>query len=432
MAQNTSTFSFQYTESKPLGSAQVTIDAHAVDELFEHTLALQQQTANPLGFNKNQAPKNYTHTYYQEALVIHLKEFFLKYHVVSYLYQQLHNNKIMVVGEPRLIKISLQSHQDAEYLFECTTAPKITVRDWRYLPFKAPLRKKYQDIDKQATLFIAQELAAKETYTQQHIAPGDWVLFEVVLLNHKQKILIDDLRELLWIQMSAEETGEPFRSLFIGKAKGDSFVTDHLCLQEYFGSNIDVHYIFNITIKEILPIAYFCLDLFKDQFKLKSERKAHQKIVEVYSFRNDISLRRSMVEEALTLLAKTYPFDIPPSAILRQEKIILDDLQNNQDYVIYKLQRDFAHNIHLLAEKQIREQMIADYFAHQENLAINEADVYQYLNLTKRPRTKEFVYFMHPAMNANEEEIPIQHEVLRHFCRKEKAVNHLLYHWGKP
>jgi hypothetical protein len=56
----------------------------------------------------------------------------------------------------------------------------------------------------------------------------------------------------------------------------------------------------------------------------------------------------------------------------------------------------------------------------------------QYLNLTKRQRTKEFVYFKHQALNSNEEEVPLQHALLCHICRKEKAVNHLLYHWGKP
>jgi FKBP-type peptidyl-prolyl cis-trans isomerase (trigger factor) len=306
------------------------------------------------------------------------------------------------------------------------------VRDWRYLPFKAPTRKKYQDIDKQATLFIDQERAAKKTYAQSTITSGDWVLFEITLLNQKQKPLISDLSELLWIQISNEESGESFQSLFVGKKSGDSFITNHLCFQEYFGSSLDVIYLFRITIKEVLSLAYFCFDLFKEHFKLKSERKTHQKIVEVYSFRNDVSLRRMLVEEALALLTKTYPFDVPATALLRQEKIIRDYLQNNKDYTVYKLQHDFERNIHLLAQKQIHEQMIVDYFAHQENIGATDDDICQYLNLTKRPRTKEFIYFMHPDLRAREEDTPLQNEVLRHYCRKEKAINHILYHWSKP
>ncbi len=423
---------FNHAESKAIGTAQIAVKAKVIDTLFDHTLSLQQHNESPIGFNKEHAPKKYTQTYYQESIINHLKEFLLKYTVVSSLYKYLREEKIMFVGEPRLTNINVHQHQDAIYAFEYTVAPKIAVRDWRYLPFKSPVRKKYQDIDKQASLFIEQESTAKKEYKQHLIAPGDWVLFEVSIANEKNKPLVNDLCELLWIQISDEDAGEPLRALFVGHSKGDTFITNNLYLQEYFGGTINTYYTFSVSIKEVIPTAYFCLDLFKDHFKLKSIRKMHQKIVEVYSSRTDISLRRAIVEEALALLAKTYPFDVPTPAIMRQEHIILERLHESPDYAVYKLQSDFEKSVQELARKQLRESMLADYFAHQENITPTIKDTCQYLNFTQRPRTKEFIYFMHPAISTNEDEEPIPHELLQYFCRKEKTINHILYHWSKP
>jgi len=409
----------------------ITIPVKIIDKIYRHSLHLQQQSSHTFGFNQHRAPIAYLNEYYKEHLLNHLKEFLFKYVVISFLYQKLLEQRIIVIGEPRLQNIILNPQEGAYYNFHFAPSKPVVVRDWRYLPFKAPARKKYKDIDKQATNFITEERNNQEQFAQEEIAPGDWVFFEAILLNSHKKPLIKNLSEHLWLQISNEETSEPFRNLFIGKKLGDRFISDHLCLREYFGCQFDNNYLFEIFIKKILPYAYFCINAFKEQFRLKSERKAHQKIVEVYSSRNDLSLRRAMVEEAFSLLNRTYPIDIPESAIIRREKILRDELQMNPDYSVYKLQSDFNQKMRLLAEKQIREHLLTDYFALQENIHVEDHDVYQYLNLTKRARTKEFIHFLHPAIRANEEELPISHASLKLLCVKEKTINHILYHLTK-
>jgi len=405
----------------------ITVPQEIIDKLYQHTLILQQH-ADTVGFSKKNAPLQYLDSYYKEHILNHLKEFLLKYSVISFFYQQLREQHILTAGEPRLVDISLAPEKDAQYIFQFTPVKKVAVRDWRYLPFKSPIRKKYKDIDKQASNFITEERAQHGHHDE--ITPGDWVLFEITLLNQNQKPLLKNLSESLWIQIGAEETSEPFRNLFLGKKKGEHFTSNHLCLQEYFSQN-DYDYFFDIFIKEILPYHYFCLDSFKRHFRLKSDRKMHQKIVEVYSFRNDISLRRAMIEEAFLLINRTYPIDVPESVVIRQEKILREELQTNPDYTVYKLQSDFDQKVRLLAEKQVRENILIDHFALQENINIDDSDVFGYLNLTKRPRTKEFIHFLHPEIRANEEELPIPHESLKYLCIKEKTINHILYHFTK-
>ena len=51
-----------------------------------------------------------------------------------------------------------------------------------------------------------------------------------------------------------------------------------------------------------------------------------------------------------------------------------------------------------LAEKQAREEIIIDQIAYQEHIVANHQDIKTYLNLIKRARTKEFIYFMPPIL----------------------------------
>ena len=69
-----------------------------------------------------------------------------------------------------------------------------------------------------------------------------------------------------------------------------------------------------------MPHAYFCIDHFKNHFKIKNNKEMYQKLIEVFSYRNDLSQRRTMVEESLKLLFSKHRFEIPNHLILRQQK----------------------------------------------------------------------------------------------------------------
>ena len=76
----------------------------------------------------------------------------------------------------------------------------------------------------------------------------------------------------------------------------------NLVLQDYFTDSMNTYYNFAVTVEDIVPNAYFCLDQFKQHFRLKSNKEMYQKLIEVFSYRNDLSQRRTTVEESLKLL----------------------------------------------------------------------------------------------------------------------------------
>ena len=411
----------------PGARLDVIISKRITKKLYDHALESQSHATQPPGFRSHAAPKTYVDDYFGLQLVTQLKEFLLKYAVASFVYKNIREQKIPALGDPRLVDITFEPESGAHYVFQVTAVDPTPIKDWRKLNFRPPARKRYKDIDIQADNFLREEGGSHKTYTDKAITAGDWIFFEATLLDKKKKPLFEQINERLWIRISNEESGLEFRQLFVGHHDGDEFITDCSALSEYFCSQLETNYTYRVIILKVLPRAYFDFELFKEQFKLRSEKKEHQKIVEIYSTRHDLPLRRAIVEEAFTILTKTYPIQVPEAAVLRQEKLLLDALQNNPDYAVYKMQRDFQAKLHQLAHKQMRETSFILLLAAQEKIDADERDVCHYLNLTHRPRTKEFIHFLHPAIRANEDEQPIAHEALKILCVSEKTINHLLH-----
>lgn len=411
--------------------ATVNVSQDIVNKVYQHAVRSCIKNVHPQGLARQVTPLSYVDEHYKVHIIKHLKEFLLKYYVISYLYQELRRQKIVSVGNPRLVHAEVTPDQPASFVFAITQSTDIHLRDWKYLPFKSPLRRKYKDIDKQASTFIDHELEQLKNYKNPAIVSGDWVHLQIKLVDELAQPFGQEFHEKLWIQIGSDETSLPFQELFAGKQVGDSFVTTEQCLQEYFNSQIDTSYRFLITILAVLPHAYFDLESLASYFRIKSDKKLHQKLVEVYSMRNDLSLRRSMAEEVLRLMLNTFPVEAPESAIEAQMETILSVVQKSPDYAVYKQQRNFLQTVHELALKQVQEDILMQHLAYYENVVVHDTDVAQYLNLTKRARTKEFIYFVHPALGANEHELPISNESLKQFCLKEKVLNHILYHLTK-
>jgi FKBP-type peptidyl-prolyl cis-trans isomerase (trigger factor) len=408
--------------------ATVVVSGQHIDTLYHLAAHAQQNNVEAPGFPKGKVPITYIEKNFTSTLIDHIKEFLFRYVVLNYLYREIQLHKLLVIGEPRLQAIYLKTGEDARFTFELTLFPDVVVQEWRYLPFKAPKRKKYKDLDRQVDGFIKEERDASKKYESTEIQVGDWVNFTLCLVDEKGTPLLGDCTETLWIKIGDEEADTSMHDLFIHKKIGDVFLTQNKGLQEYFSNTIATNYYFRITILDTVPQAYFCFESFKKYFKLKTNKELSHKLIEVFSYRNDLSQRRSMAEESLKLLLSKHRFLIPNHLILRHTKHILDVLQDNPDYQVYRVQKDFKDRVRELAEKQIKEMILLGQLAIQDNMQASQNDIKSYLTLTQRPRTKEFVYFDVPASKIDGQERPISHETLKLSCLREKALNHIIYH----
>lgn len=420
--------SFRVDRYKPhFCNATVCIPCHYIEPIYQEVACAQRNEALTHGFSKGSTPLSYITEHYRTNLIEHVKEFLFKYFVISFLYHKLHEEKLPVAGHPRLNMIRLEPEQDAEFLFDLSLTTPIEFREWKNFMFKAPKRKNYKDIDRQVESFIAEEEAATKSATNA-IEIADWISFDIALLNRAGKPLLGEQKAVVWLRVGNEEADIPFQELFSGKKVGDQFCTNNPCMQEYLSNQLDTDYNFCVTITDRVDQAFFSFDQFKQHFRLKTAKEVHQKLIEVFSFRNDISQRRSMVEEALKLMLSKHPVDAPHYLILRQQLEVLDVVQNNPDYQVYKTEHSFKETIKQLAAKQVKETILIDQLAHHENIKVTSQDVKNYLNLIKRARTKEFVYFNPPPTKVQGQEMPIPEELLKKSCLREKTLNHLIYH----
>lgn len=410
----------------------ITVPSNLVDALYEQTVAIQKKATPTFGFHKRETPADYIEQNYQQNLADHVQEFLLRYLVLGHLYEEIRHKKILIAGTPRLKSIDMRHNHDAQFNFELSLFPAINFQEWKYLPFKAPKRKNYKDLDRQVETFLQEELSAKDAYDEKKgIGVGDWVNYTLTVLNQDMHPLLDTYAANLWIKIGDEEPDKPFHELFLHKTNKTCFTSSNPILQDYFVEPLNAHYAFAITIDDIVPHQYFCLDQFKQQFRLKNNKEMYQKLIEVFSYRNDLSQRRTMVEESLKLLLSKHRYEIPNHLILRQQKNVLEAIQHNPDYHVYRVQKDFKDAIRELAEKQAREEIFLDQLAYEEDLRINHNDIKNYLNLTQRQRTREYLHFDPPIIKTRTHGFPILNEELAGICLREKTVNHIIYHLTK-
>lgn len=411
--------------------AVITIPPLFVESLFNHAAKAQQKRVRVPGFGQGLAPINYIKAHYKTHLHEYVKQFLFKYLVVDELYTQIKEKKLNLAGDPRLESAEIQNENQAQFVFQLSPVEPIDFKEWKHFAFKAPRRKKYKDIDRQVDTFIEEEQKALKEFQSPEIKTGDWVNFECEVHDETDIPLFKTHKQPLWIKIGDEEADQINRDLFTQKKCGDSFTADKGALHDYFSHELNPDYRFKITVGDIIPYSFFSFEDFKRHFRLKSHKELHQKLIEVFSFRNDLSQRRTMVEETFKLLFSKHRFEIPNHIILRQQEQVLHEVQTNPDYPVYKTERQFENFVKMLAVKQAREMILVDQIAYQENIQIANEDIHGYLNCLNRPRTKEFIYFQLPPTKVNGQEMPVPQELLKNYCSREKTLNHIIYNLNK-
>ncbi|HJZ23295.1 MAG TPA: trigger factor, partial [Candidatus Babeliales bacterium] len=411
----------------------ITVPANYVSRAYDTAAHALTKKIDARGFSRGEVPLEYIKTNYQNHLTEHIKKFLFHYLVISYLFKCLEDHQISVLGEPRLMNAHVEMNKPAVFEFECTTiAEPLSLKTWKHLPFKAPGRKHYRDIDRQVESFIQEEQTLiKELKNIGTITIGDIVCFTVKVVDEKSQPLFQNEQETLWLKIGNEEGDTLFQHIFLDKHEGETFYTQNKALLEYFSDKLEQYALLEIHIELVLHNLHFDFDALKEHFNIKSIKDMKRKLIEVFSYRNDVSQRRSTVEGALNVMIKNHPVQVPHHALLRKQQEVLNILSLNPDYPVYKMDKDFLYQVEQLALRQLREYTIIDHVTYNEQVKATNYDVKHYLNLTKRPRTKELIYFNSPLTRLDGHEKPIPDEILKQYARREKTLNYIISQLSK-
>ncbi|MCK4651432.1 hypothetical protein KAT08_04635 [Candidatus Babeliales bacterium] len=415
--------------STHLLKATVKICPTITKKIHDQTVSLYQKQTHLSGYRKYQTPIKYLEENYKNDIENNVKNFLFKHIILDFLIEQIHNQKISLVNYPRLKQIDINATKQANFVFNLSVAEPIELKEWKNFAFRAPKRKKYKDLDKQVNMFIKKEISLFKKNPLEIIQEDDWVCFDAILLNEKNKPVIEEYgTNSFWIKINNKYIKKPFQLSLMDKKTGDTLISNMLPITNEFSSSFkNEQYPFLIKIKKITKGRYFWIDSFKANFRLKSKQEVHKKLIEVFSYRNDISQRKTIIEELFHLLLSKHRFEIPKHFVIRRQENILNSLKEHPDYQVYKLQKDFERQITALAEKQLKEEIIMDQIGYKENIKIEDKDIQNYLHLFNNNKLKEFVYFKPIIEKIEESDYPLPSGLLKQAVFREKTLNHMIY-----
>ncbi len=379
------------------------------------------------GFLQKDVPLDYLEETYNQEIKQKLKSYLFSHVVVDHLINELMAKKIPYSNYPRLTNIKTSNENDISFFFDLSLTEPVELKEWKNFAFKSPKRKRYKDLDKQVKIFLE-----TQTHTNQHSHEGiveecDWVHFSATLLDENQKPIFQQLTSDFWIKMQRSELSNKFKSIFLGKKQGDSFITNELNFEDPSDTSNGADPIFLIIIRSVIKGQSLSLELFKHTFKLKNKTDLHNKMMEVFSYRNDMSQRKTIIEEVFNLLLSKHRFEVPKHLVLRRQEDILLNLMAQPDYHVYKAQKDFLKCTELLAEKNLKEETIIDQIAYKENVKVDSIDIQDYLNLLNNKRMSEFAYFRPTLEKIEDLHSPLNQGIIVHTALREKALNHVIY-----
>ena len=429
METNKSSLKFNIkTLSSHLAKITVNIDQTLTTNIYNQTVKLFTKKRLD-GFNHHETPSEYIQDHFKKEINEKLKHYLFKYQVIHFLYDQILQEKITLSNYPRLINISFNDESGISFNFDASLADVIDLKEWKHFSFKPPRRKKYKDLDKQVTSFLENELTTpKKIGNLSLIENGDWVCFNATLMDlGSNQTIQPTITSTFWIKIKNEEVIDALKDVFLNKNITETFIASNLDHDEHMTEHESYRYNFLISVNSIVKDFPPTLESFKNTFKLKNKIDVHNKLMEIFSYRNDQSQRKAIVEELFHLLLTKHRFEIPKHLVIRRQEDILLGIMQQPDYHVYKAQKDFIEHVELLAEKQLKEEIMIDQISYQDNIQVDLKDVEQYLSLYNNRRLREFIYFKPLLEKLDIPNRIINANTLAQTVMREKTLNYIIY-----
>ena len=411
--------------SSHLHKVIIGIDPRLTETLIKQTIDIFR-TASIDNFSIETLANQHVEESYKNQIRLKVKNYFFQHLVIDFIFAETFNQRLIMANYPRLASVEMQPNQTITYHFDISVADPLELKEWKHFAFKQPKRKKYKDLDKQVISFIDNRVSAKKLNASL-IEDNDWVLIDALMVDAQSTPLNTALKSSFWIKIGHQDVTPPLITQLLGKQLDQQFYTTDLDMNDGEDSSDLRSYRFLVTIKSIIKGTHFSMDLFKSTFKLKNKVDIHNKLMEVFSYRNDVSQRKAIIDEVFHLLLSKHRFEVPKHLVLRREEYILETLMPQPDYHVYKAQPDFRECIELLAEKQLKEEIVIDHITHHENIRADLRDMQQYLHLISNKRLKEFIYFRPLVERIDDVQAMINITPLAQAVVREKTLNHVIY-----
>lgn len=410
---------------KSLDSLTIKVPELLVDKLIHFFISKKKKDLLMNGFEKGTVPEYYIKQHFAASLSHHLE------HILYYFYaQDIFVSQLRALGmyipkefiiEKELDIASAKVIFKYEYfqkLLNCSLLPELK-------KMKFPERKKYKDLDRQAYLMIEAEQKNEILLERRIIQENDWIGIVVFLADNNNKIFDEQLRVKLWIQITSEGIDREIRKIFLHKTIGDQIICEAFFLHEMLSTDFLTHS-YVIIIEDHISHLFFSFQEFEKTFSYENKSIA-EKIIDVFSLRNDISLKKEKSQLSLKHFLEKIKISIAPYIIEEHEEIIKHKIIKNSDYLLYQSDVNFLSNIKKLACRQAMEKVLVDYLIHFYDISLDEGNVHCYLNILQRHRLRDFLYFDIAHVYDNTvKSMPIFNITMEQMVLREKTIEFLI------
>ncbi len=409
---------------KVMNTIVINVPEALLEKVMLFVIKKKKQDLVMHGFEPGNIPFEYIKIHYHNSLQSHLEHIFYNFYAQDRFVKKLRTQGSYI---PKLFEIDCQSDLKSDkIIFTYNHIDKLLqysiLPDFKKLKF--PERKKYRDLDRQTKSIIETEQQNQKAYQASYIQEGDWIGIRIYL-SHEGVIIDKELSLKMWLNITNESIDKEIRDVFLSKKLHDRFFSHAFFLNEILSTNFLVH-TFYIEIEDHITKNYFCIDTFKDAFNY-DDKEIFEKIIDIFSLRNDVSLKKEKAQLALRYFMEKIKIYIEPQIIKEHEVIIKSKIIKNPDYLLYQSDLNFSLNIKRLACRQAMEKILVDHFIYAYGVTSNKNLLYWYLNILQRNRLKDFLYFdiSHVYDNSNKS-IPINNSIIEQMALREKVIELLI------
>lgn len=377
------------------------------------------------GISCSSLPITYTQHYFAQEIETETQQFLYEHFIEGNIQTFLQENKITTINWPRVKSVDGDAQSGYTVTVALSLAPHLQLHDWHAQTFTAPKRKNYTDLDIQVESFITTLNKEESAVQETAVEVGDWVRFSAQFRSPLVQTPVHSHAQY-WLRITNPILTTPAMQQFLSAKVGSSFTLPASALSPRQESTSATDYYFDIVVEHIVKTQSLSVKQVKECLRVTDHQTLHDKLIEIFSYRNDISLRKAIIEELFYSLFNAFRFEIAPHAITRRKELLLFLMHQTPDNSVYLKQKHFASHITLLAETKLKEEAIVDAIAQLENITVTPDDITHYLSLASNERLKEFLYFAPLTEDVISSDQPCGEYVLHQTVRREKTLNAII------
>ncbi len=412
-------------KSSHLWYLTVEIPGAMTAHIKDHITRLYRQYTLMPGISCNSLPITYTQHYFAQEIEKESRQFLYEHFIEGSIQSFLQDNKITTVNWPRIKDVGGSAQNGYTITIALSLAPQLQLHNWQTQTFVAPKRKNYTDLDIQVESFIATLEAESSSTRTATVELGDWVRFSAQFRSPLVQTPVHSHTQY-WLRITNPILTSPAMQQFLTAKVGSSFTIPASALSIHQENPFSTDYYFDVTVEHIVKTQKLSVQQVQDCLHVSDHQMLHNKLIEIFSYRNDVSLRKAIIEELFYALFNAFRFEIAPHAITRRKELLLFLMHQTPDNSVYTKQKHFATHITLLAETKLKEEALIDAIAQLENITVTPEDITHYLSLASNERLKEFLYFSPLTEDAISSDQPCGEYILNQTVRREKTLNAII------